>query len=150
MIEVSVFSDVDEKMGLFKETVEVASGLIMEEMGKKIRLDIARATPILTGRASASWNAALNTPDLTTKSEDYDNPEGAPYEGWVGLTGTKSKDVIYITNNVSYIDELNSGSSRKAPAGFVEKVTLAAVQQENLLKIVNAVKQRLASKGLGG
>jgi hypothetical protein len=56
--------------------------------------DLKRNTPIDTGLARASW-------------ENIDTVEGA-----------------IIRNNVSYIEQLNSGSSKQAPAFFVEKTLL--------------------------
>lgn len=150
MITLDVESDFEEKYPLFMEAAVRASGLLLTEFGKWTRREIALSTPIRTGRASASWNVSTNTPDLTQRDENYNDPEGAPYAGRVTLDNVGPEDAIIISNSVSYIDLLNSGSSTKAPAGFVEASAMRAVDPANVEKIVRAVRARLQSSGLGG
>jgi hypothetical protein len=41
------------------------------------------------------------------------------------IAANKTADVLVIFNAVPYIRRLNEGSSRQAPAGFIEKAVLA-------------------------
>lgn len=57
--------------------------------------DLVAATPVDTGRAR---------------------------QGWQAETPTKLGDQGHIINDVLYIDRLNAGHSKQAPAGFIESV----------------------------
>ncbi len=54
------------------------------------------------------------------------NANNALFRGRDVLKGFKRQDTIYITNNVHYILKLNAGSSRQAPAGFIQMGILSA------------------------
>lgn len=46
------------------------------------------------------------------------------------VTGYKlSAGPVFITNHVPYVPDLNRGSSRQAPAGFIEEELIRAVEQ---------------------
>lgn len=145
-MSVTVFSDFPEKWEKFKRDVDRAAGLTMEEITKEVRSDIANRTPVLTGRAAASWNASRNTANITAKGEGYFNPTGAVADGVVDVEGARMGDVMYITNNVDYIEALNSGSSKKAPAGFVEAATLGI--QIKMPEIIARVRAKMGMRGL--
>lgn len=90
------------------------------------------ATPVDTGRARMGWNATINEPSNEVPapapaghkgkskggSEYYPMPKikASLIQGVVKIT-----DKIFITNRVPYIEELNDGSSKQAPARFVER-----------------------------
>lgn len=77
------------------------------------------ATPVDTGRARFGWYITLNAPSTEVPPEGkYTMPSAAKHSA-VGDYYTV-KDVLYITNNVPYIGDLNNGSSKQAPARFVE------------------------------
>lgn len=93
------------------------------------------ATPVLTGRARANWQATLGAPAVGTVS---DGAVGARRAGTVAGPTAAAANVIalykggpsaaiFLTNNLPYIVPLNNGHSKQAPAGFVEKA-LNAVQ----------------------
>ncbi len=104
---------------------------------KKIALTALRGivnkTPVLTGRAAGNWQLSINTP----ANDIIDNVEGlgnqakgkAISEGMDALVSLKPFEIIWISNNVPYILELEGGSSTKAPRGMV------AVTFEEMLSI---------------
>jgi len=114
---------------------------ILGESIKATRLKVATRTPILTGRASASWNASIDAPNYTPKSVGYLNPGGAPFDGSVSLGGIRLGSVGHVSNGVHYIGKLNAGSSVKAPAGFVEATVLEF--ELALPAIVATVRRRI-------
>ena len=84
-----------------------------------LHANLVKETPVSTGWARANWQLKVGSPTTkplgsrerppalnTTPDIDYTDP---------------SQGKVFVFNNVPYINELNAGSSRKAPAGFVEK-----------------------------
>jgi hypothetical protein len=86
---------------------------------------VVMGTPVDTGRARANWQAGLNSPvgGETAQTDKGGASTIARNAGVIGASGPG--EAIHLTNNVPYIGELNRGSSKQAPAGFVE----TAVQQ---------------------
>lgn len=150
MISVTVTSNVDAEFLKLMALVDQIGGIFLEEIGYRVRRELAHKTPIRTGRAAASWNAALNTPNLHAKTSSYNNPDRAPYDGQINLKGARGVDIVYVTNNVPYIERLNSGSSKKVPAGFVEAATYSVIQPENIYNLVRSIRRTLKQRGLGG
>jgi len=75
------------------------------------------ATPVDTGRARNSWI-------LTEKENEFSKGE----LGGSNLLGAPSEDKVtplFITNGTPYIESLNEGSSKQAPARFVEQTVLS-------------------------
>lgn len=86
------------------------------------------ATPVDTGRARYGWYITVNAPSIETPPEgNYTVPDINTHSN-VGTFTVKDK--LYITNNVPYITDLNNGSSKQAPARFVEK---AAMRVQNAI-----------------
>lgn len=86
----------------------------------KVDKELAATTPVDTGRARANWLPSLNTPDTRTV-EPNQKPEIGPV-----LSAYKIQDTILISNNLPYIQRLNDGWSKRAPAGFVESAIARA------------------------
>lgn len=93
------------------------------------------ATPVDTGRARFGWYITVNTPS-----------EEVPPMGQYSIPNVEShskvgtftvKDRLFITNNVPYITKLNAGSSKQAPAKFVEKAA------ERVQKAVSKFKSQI-------
>lgn len=79
-------------------------------------------TPIKTGYARSSWNISTGQPvgKLAAPTRDKNgsySPDSSPQ---LQITKEKIED-IYITNAVPYIVFLNQGSSKQAPAMFIER-----------------------------
>lgn len=86
----------------------------------KLDEELALTTPVKTGRARANWLPSLNTPETRTV-EPNQKPGITPV-----LAAYKIDDTVLISNNLPYIQRLNDGSSKQAPAGFVESAIARA------------------------
>lgn len=86
------------------------------------------STPVDTGRARWSWFLSIKTPSGEIPPEGkYKAPKVT--EKIQSISGNFTiKDTLYLTNNVPYVPDLNKGSSRQAPARFVEKSAAIAQQ----------------------
>lgn len=76
------------------------------------------ATPVKDGRARSNWLASIGSPrrdQVEIRSTEETIAEA------VGVVDKAPQfPLIYISNNLPYIQRLNEGSSKQAPAAFVE------------------------------
>lgn len=102
------------------------------------------ATPVDTGRARSNWIVGSGP---STRAIDAYVP------GEEGLTGGANAEaalrqardfldstdisVIYLSNNLSYIQYLNEGTSTQAPAGFIEAAVQAGVDHVKNLRVLD-------------
>jgi len=97
---------------------------------------VTARTPVDTGRARGNWNMGVGSPDLgedksfgksTGSHIGLSTPPTSPKAKKVTLRKGQGKDILFITNNLPYIEVLENGSSTQAPNGMVA-VTLAEVE----------------------
>ena len=98
-------------------------------------------TPIDFGWASANWFIGTgqpprsntgNLPDKTGAAvAGREAEQGATVAQFVSSYDYTNGQVVYLTNNVPYINRLNYGWSAQAPAGFVEDAIQEAVIAAN-------------------
>lgn len=82
-------------------------------------------TPVDTGRARGNWVLGVGTIDSGTSAAN--DPSGAGAIGRIAAEVAASRGrVFYVTNSLPYIQRLEDGYSKQAPAGMV-KATLAAL-----------------------
>lgn len=127
--------------------VVVASlGNFLDLIVKKVVLDIVAnlraapsegGTPVDTGWARANWVVKIGSPvrypagtreaaeagAIPTDSQESTATFAATYT-------LKRDGRIYISNPVRYITKLNEGSSKQAPAGFVEAAIAKAIFED--------------------
>lgn len=101
----------------------------------KIVETLAYRTPVDTSTALSNWQVSLNAPKTA-----FINAYHPGYLGYTliasaqatiqaaqaALAQKKPGQTIYIANNAPYIRDLNAGTSKQAPAGFVEASVLIA------------------------
>ena len=86
------------------------------------------STPVDTGRARWSWFLSVKVPSPELPPEGkYRVPQTTERIKALEQNFTIS-DTLYLTNNVPYVPDLNEGSSKQAPARFVEKSAEIAQQ----------------------
>jgi hypothetical protein len=91
---------------------------------RKLALDIHRGlvlrTPRDTGRAASNWIPTLEAPAQGTQEPD----NAARTKAMVASIAATLPDFpsVWISNNLPYIQRLNEGHSKQAPAGFVQIV----------------------------
>lgn len=106
---------------------------------------VVRNTPADKGVARSNWRVGIGAPTRKVIQAYRPYPKGSMANGRgtaetanagaaiaAGLARIKASEVagltsaIYISNNVPYIRKLNAGSSKQAPAGFIETSLLEA------------------------
>ena len=114
-----------------------------EKRIKVITLDahanLVEDTPRRTGWARSNWVPSIGSPakldGTPPKGDDAAAAEArqrasAAQSGIAQVVAAYKLPLgrIYISNNVPYITRLNEGSSKQAPAGFVQSAILRAVR----------------------
>lgn len=74
--------------------------------------NIVESTPVDTGRAKANWSISTEQ-----SSEVYE--AGREYNPHFSFDYNDNLPVIYIYNNLEYIEALEDGHSQQAPSGMV-------------------------------
>lgn len=106
----------------FKQDLDKAYKVkVIEVLEKSVRAvalvvdtTLVNTTPVDTGRARSNWMPSLNVPNVRIVEPGDITSVDTVFSKY------KIGDTILITNSLPYIKFLNAGSSRKAPAGFVE------------------------------
>jgi hypothetical protein len=100
------------------------TGVKLDLVVRKVALDIYEKvtvkTPVDTGRARGNWNVSMGSPDLSVNNK-------ATRAKRARLKKGDGEKVIFITNNLPYINALENGHSDQAPSGMLA-VTLNEVE----------------------
>jgi hypothetical protein len=109
-------------MMLRARQVERGLATIKQDTAIVILDTLARFTPKDTGRARANWNASLGQPDESVAMDGpFRSSDETASDARKVIETARPGQQIHLTNALPYIDKLNRGSSRRAPAGFVER-----------------------------
>lgn len=92
---------------------------------------VVMETPVDTGRAKSNWIVSLGSPASATIEPYAEGEAGSTAQSNESAAMAQAEQVIgryngdmgveiHITNNLSYIEELNKGSSHQAPPQYVE------------------------------
>lgn len=110
-----------------------------ERVVTKVTLDVAanliESTPVDTGWARANWVPSIGAPfggGGSAVPGDVAGAQGAQQAATIGVATTYRLPMgrVFVSNNVPYITQLNDGSSKKEPAGFVQRAIRKAVTQD--------------------
>ena len=83
-------------------------------------------TPRDTRRATNGWNLSMNGPNYDDPGEgQYGEPPSAKEEARAQIR--KGATNASIANGVPYVSKLDTGTSKQAPAGFVQRAVNRAV-----------------------
>lgn len=112
-----------------RTNVEIVSRKLGRAMSRgvaKLTLDITanliEDTPVDTGWARANWVPSIGRPTRGVEGSRENVTRSRQEAGQARVLGfdIRRTGIVYVTNNVPYIEALNDGSSSQAPAGFVE------------------------------
>ena len=106
---------------------------VAERVIIKVTLDVTsnliETNPVDTGWSRSNWIPSVGS---STKAPVGSKQSVSPAAQAAGLARMRTYDLkrdgkVFITNNVPYIVRLNEGSSRQAPAGFVQRAIRKAI-----------------------
>jgi hypothetical protein len=92
-------------------------------------------TPVDTRHAQTNWVLSVGNPYTRVDGTKEAISEGAQRAGAAKVERWRlGQPQIFLTNNVPYVSLLNQGSSKQAPAGFVEAAVQAALDKERVIR----------------
>lgn len=114
------------------EQLDRFTAMLITRLTLSITSELVIATPVDTGWARANWIPQIGAPlDSPVGQRDASGVSSAGARQSIGLasilTYTLNSGPIFISNNVPYITDLNEGTSRQAPAGFVQDSIRAGI-----------------------
>lgn len=129
----------------FAKLINANLAIVIKKIAFDLYTRLILKTPVDTGRARAGWGISVNTP-IIIQPTGYNNkaakkvkgPEGADYEAafhasgifaMPDLSAIDGTQQVFILNSVEYIEALEDGHSKQAPAGMV-KVSIAELELE--------------------
>ena len=104
---------------------------VNQQMEKLLRVAVLetdsrlkQASPVDTGRFRVSWQVGENAaPGGEKPAGSYDNARGSvPAIERIGYSQEKLGNVYSVHNNLPYAEPLANGSSKRAPAGWVQGI----------------------------
>ena len=89
--------------------------LALEALGR-----LVAKTPVDTGRARGGWIVSTGEPSLWMPGEEeVVPPEVVQAKGEKALGSLLPFDIVFVSNNVEYIEALERGHSKQAPHGML-------------------------------
>ncbi len=114
---------------LDRVAVQVVQKVALDVVANLVRAPNEGGTPVDTGWARSNWiiniGGPLPGPVGSKVSVPPVNPAGSGILGYRLLQGA-----VWISTMVPYIGLLNEGSSRQAPAGFVQRAIEKAISYD--------------------
>lgn len=117
-------SDFQRRMNVRADTLRKRVDDTVKGAARVVASKLITTTPVLTGLARSNWQASINAPPPTFVLLPI-SPAEAFTRANVAISKFTAGATIYISNSVHYILKLNFGSSRQAPAGFVNRAAAA-------------------------
>ncbi len=107
---------------------------LIKRLSLNVTANLVETTPVDTGWARANWVPSIGSPRSRTAgtraAAENGSIDNAPQlNGIISLANYRVGPSIFISNNVPYINSLNSGTSTQAPSAFVQNAILRAVRK---------------------
>ncbi len=128
------FNIVANQLIALPKLVEKNATDIVRKIGIAIGTAVIEATPVDTGYARANWQTKLRNP-INNEIDSTNVQDAVEKVKSVSISFNLRDHAIWICNNVPYINALNNGHSKQAPAGFIENAVenVHAIVEKNKL-----------------
>jgi hypothetical protein len=92
----------------------------------ELAVRVVMRTPVDTGYARSNWQPGIGAPNVGT--QEIRDPTGGAAASKAAMVAAQIQigDTFYLSNNVAYIQNLEYGHSKQAPAGMVRLTLLEA------------------------
>lgn len=116
--------------------VEQGTDRTVVRVAQLVNQTVVLATPVDTGRARANWHVSFDAPTAHSLIAYDQSGYGAVARNNAEIERRQQGQSIYIQNNLTYIQRLNEGHSRQAPAGYVELAVQAAASHVRTARVL--------------
>ena len=111
--------------------LEGAIARVTRKVSLDVTANLVETTPVDTGWARANWIPSVGQPSESPVGSKESISVVEQALGKTKVAGFKDiSQKVFITNNVPYITDLNDGTSKQAPAGFVQNAITKAVVRD--------------------
>ena len=111
--------DFGDQIAAFTEKTERKMDLAFRKITLEMFSRVILNTPVDSGRARANWQVAIGSvPEGVLELEDKSGTATVSAAS-AAAADLGTGDVIYLVNNLPYIQKLENGYSGQAPAGMV-------------------------------
>lgn len=116
--------------------VETNADTLVKECTLTILQELVVDTPVDVGTAKSNWQVNIAVPASGVLpaynpghkgSTGTQNARDAFDAGRAALSQYTHGSAVHITNNLDYISDLNEGTSRQAPPGYVQDAVLESI-----------------------
>jgi len=130
--------DLANRIGNLEQDIKDESNRVIVNFTNAFVQHLAESTPVDTSNAISNWQVSLDAP---TYDEILPHVEGLGGSTWIDsakitisesiriMRGRKFGQPVFVYNNADYILELDAGSSRQEPAGFVDRSMVKALRE---------------------
>lgn len=102
---------------------------IIKQVTLEVTAQLGEDTPVDTGWAQANWVPNIGSSHIGTVGTKESVTATAKEEGIAKVLALyQLPAIVFVTNNVSYIERLNAGHSDQAPSGYIQVGILKAIQ----------------------
>lgn len=136
-----------QRINVVAKGVEQNTNILVRKVALSVDQTVVLATPVDTGRARSNWQVALGgaarderepySPGRKLGLGESANAAAAIEQGAGVIANRQSGQNVWISNNVSYIGTLNTGSSKQAPANFVQQAVMAGAAVVQGAKVIS-------------
>jgi hypothetical protein len=121
-----------------QRNIEVSTNEIAKDVALELVKILVNRTPVDTSTALSNWQVGINRPVGSTIPPHFPGIGGSSAgssraatiaKATAMIASKKPGQPIYVSNLLDYIEDLNDGTSRQAPKGFVEMAIDAAKQR---------------------
>ncbi len=122
--------DLADRMEALADSIKEQTSELAVTVAYKIVVDLVNNTPVDTSAALSNWVVNLSSGARFAIPPHVPGEKGSTRGASMQealasamrvLKAKKPGQAVWITNNIDYIVDLNNGSSRQNPGGFVER-----------------------------
>ena len=115
-----------KRIRAFADEIPAKGNRLKIGFAREFLTEVIPSTPVESGKARSNWLVGLVQRNRSTREALDKSGDAALQQGLAQINNAEPGETIHISNNLPYIGQLNSGSSKQAPAGFVEKAYATA------------------------
>jgi hypothetical protein len=108
-----------EDIEKWAKNTEDKLSLAVQKIALELFSRVILSTPVDSGRARANWQVAIGSTPAGTLDLNDKTGQATINKTTAKAAGLRAGDVIFLINNLPYIQRLEDGYSGQAPAGMV-------------------------------